>query len=78
MREVSARPEFEWTAGDKECVRLVEETVGEVELDLENTRKPYSIQLVYAWALIFESCAVWGIQSILADALKGFANSLSS
>lgn len=77
MREVSTRPEVEWSANEKECVRFIGETLGEVELDQVNAHKPYSTQLVYAWALIFERCAIWGIQSVLADALNRFANSLS-
>ncbi|PVH68018.1 hypothetical protein DL98DRAFT_241303 [Cadophora sp. DSE1049] len=77
MKEVSTRPEAEWTVDEKECVRLVGQTLGEIELDRVNAHKPYSTQLVYAWALIFDCCAVWGIQLILTDALKRFADSLS-
>ncbi|KAH8593874.1 hypothetical protein B0O99DRAFT_192345 [Bisporella sp. PMI_857] len=78
MREVSTRPEVEWTPDEIECVRLVRETLGEVDMDPANAQKPYSTQLVYAWALIFECCAIWGIQSVLGDALKIFAESLPS
>ncbi|KAH9207413.1 hypothetical protein DL95DRAFT_438620 [Leptodontidium sp. 2 PMI_412] len=77
MKEISTRPEAEWTTDEDECVKLVKETLGEIELDQVNAYKPYSTQLVYAWALIFDCCAVWGLQSILTAALKKFADSLS-
>ncbi|PVH72205.1 hypothetical protein DL98DRAFT_539433 [Cadophora sp. DSE1049] len=39
MREVSTRPEIEWAPEERECVRLVRETLGEVELDPEYAKK---------------------------------------
>ncbi|KAG4411867.1 hypothetical protein IFR04_015007, partial [Cadophora malorum] len=78
MSEISTHPEVEWTPDELECVRLVRETLGEVDMDPANAQKPYATQLVYAWALIFECCAIWGIQSVLGDALKIYAESLPS
>ena len=78
MSEISTRPEVEWTPDELECVRLVRETLGEVDMDPANAQKPYATQLVYAWALIFECCAIWGLQSVLGDALKIYAESLPS
>lgn len=78
MREISTRPEVEWSPDESECVRLVRETLGEIDMDPANAQKPYATQLVYAWALIFECCAIWGLQSVLGDALKIYAESLPS
>jgi hypothetical protein len=46
MSEISTRPEVEWTPDELECVRLVRETLGEVDMDPVNaqnlTRRSWS------------------------------------
>lgn len=73
MKNLSSHPESGWTSEEKECVRLVEEILAEVEIGQSNAGTSYSTQLIAAWASVFECCAVWGIQSVLADALKRYA-----
>ena len=77
MREIIRRPPSEWTRGETDCVRLVKETLAEVELSRANAQKSYATQLVYAWALILDCCAAWGAQAFLADTLNRYADSLS-
>lgn len=75
MREVSSRPEYKRTSDEKDCMELVAEILAEVDIGQSNKQKPHSTQLIYAWALVLESSAVWGIQTTLADALKNYAES---
>ncbi|KAH6999329.1 hypothetical protein EDB80DRAFT_724573 [Ilyonectria destructans] len=75
MREVSSRPEYKRTSDEKDCMELVAEILAEVDIGQSNKQKPHSTQLIYAWALVLESSAVWGIQTTLANALKNYAES---
>ncbi|KAH8714773.1 hypothetical protein BGZ61DRAFT_574854 [Ilyonectria robusta] len=77
MREVSSRPEYKRTSDEKDCMELGAEILAEVDIGQSNKQKPQSTQLIYAWALVLESSAVWGIQTTLADALKNYAESQS-
>lgn len=77
MREVSSRPEHKRTSEEKDCMELGAEILAEVDIGQSNKQKPQSTQLIYAWALVLECSAAWGIQTTLADALKQYAESQS-
>ena len=76
MKQLDNVPEFDRSPQELEAVRLVEEALKEVDLNDLITQKPYSTQVVYAWALIIWRCASWGIQHILSEAMNIFCQSL--
>lgn len=78
VKDVSSRPECELTSEEKECMQLAEEILAEVDIGPANALKPQSTKLIYVWAMVFERCAVWGIQFILAEALRRYAENQSS
>lgn len=61
---------------ENDILKTIQETLAEIDLDPAITSKPYSIQLVYAWSLIFKNSATIGLYGIIAEVLKGYADSL--
>lgn len=73
VKEISLLPEYDRSTDERECIRLVEEILEAVELNDYQAQRSLSVQLIYAWVSILKCCAVWGIESILADSLQKFA-----
>lgn len=57
-------------------MRLTQETLKEVNLDPILARKPCSIQVIYAWALVFELCNASELHGIVAEVLGIYADEL--
>ncbi|KAI0377765.1 hypothetical protein F5Y04DRAFT_172730 [Hypomontagnella monticulosa] len=77
IREQCNRPILDRSAEENNLVRLTQETLTEINLDPVLTTKPYSIQLLYAWALVFQVCNASGLHGIVAEALKMYADGLT-
>jgi hypothetical protein len=77
MREQLKRSALDRSFQENNIVGLTQETLAEANPGPMYTAKPYSIQVVYAWALVFERCNASGLHSVIADVLKKHADSLT-
>ncbi|KAI8634661.1 hypothetical protein F5Y19DRAFT_120545 [Xylariaceae sp. FL1651] len=77
VRQQIHRSVLDRSLEENDLVKLTEETLKEIELGPIIAEKPYSIQVVYAWALVFQSCNASGLCGIVAKVLNIYADSLS-
>ena len=77
MQEQLKRSALDRSFEENDLVGLTKETLAEANLELVHTAKQYSIQVVYAWALVFERCNASGLHSVVAEVLKRYADSLT-
>ncbi|GMG09198.1 unnamed protein product [Aspergillus oryzae] len=75
-REQLSRAISDRSSEENDILKTIQETLAEIDLDPAITSKPYSIQLVYAWSLIFKNSATIGLYGIIAEVLKGYADNL--
>ena len=77
MREQLKRSALDWSFKEDDLVGLTQETLAEANLELVHMAKQYSIQVVCAWALVFERCNASGLHSVVAEVLRRYADSLT-
>lgn len=68
--------ESTWTDDERRVEAVVRETLGEVDLDFMASEKPWSSQLMYAWAKMFDCLEIWGITSVLGSSCLQYANDI--
>ncbi|KAI2632983.1 hypothetical protein GGS26DRAFT_554865, partial [Hypomontagnella submonticulosa] len=77
IREQSNRLPSDRSPEENDLVKLTQETLTEIDLDPTLATKPFSIQLIYAWALVFQVSNASGLHGIVAEALKTYADGLT-
>ena len=56
--------------------RLVAETLAEVEFSLEQSRRPASARVMYAWETMYNCLEGWGVVPILGQAIRNYGSRL--
>lgn len=64
------------TTEENDILTATREALAEIDLDTLITSKPYSIQLIYAWSLLFKNSSAIGLYGVVADVLKSYADNL--
>jgi hypothetical protein len=77
MREQLRRSASDRSFEENDLVGLTQETLAEANVELVHATKQYSIQVIYAWAVVFECCNASGLHSVVAEVLKRYADSLT-
>lgn len=77
IREQSHRSASVRSAEENQIVKSTQETLTEIDLDPNIAVRPHSIQLIYAWALVFQLCNASGLHGIIAEVLRRYADSLT-
>lgn len=74
LRDQLGRAHVESNAEEREIIDTVREILKEFSFQPPISQRPLSIQLIHAWAIIFERCAGPSISLILAEALRAYAD----
>lgn len=75
---LSASGDATWTRDERSLVALVQETLGEVDLDQTRASKAPSAQIMYAWTAIYGSEGTWGVVSTINSLVTSFVDSIAS
>lgn len=69
-------PVLVWTEKEKEVMYLATSTVSELELPPDKAQCPLSAQVAYACSMILRNVNIWGLSTILLDALTEYADQI--